>query len=71
MSYIGPWTREVINTCVYEFKRPSNRKKISKNIIDPVAHEILLKLLPYFVLHLIVQFLIIIVLIYVSKKVAT
>jgi hypothetical protein len=71
MSNIGPWTRDIINTCINEFKRPSNRKKISKNIIDPVAHEILSRLLPYFVLHLIVQFLIIIVLMYVSKKIAT
>ena len=71
MSNIGPWTRDIINTCINEFKRPSNRTKITKNIIDPVANEILMKLCPYFVLHLIVQFLIIIVLIFVSRKIAT
>ena len=71
MSKIGPWTSEIINTCVNEFRKPDNREKIAKNIIDPVASELLTRLRPYFAIHIIVQLLIILVLMYVSKKIAT
>lgn len=64
MTFIGPMTNELINSCVEELKRPENKKKISKNIVDPIVSEITLKLWPYFTAHILIQMVIVIVLIY-------
>ncbi len=65
MSYIGPWTEEIINVGIKQFKKPENRKKITINIIDPIVKEISTKLLPYFATLLILQIIIVIMIIYI------
>lgn len=64
MSYIGPWTKEILNTCIKQFKKPENRKKITVNVIDPIVKEISFKLLPYFATLLILQIVIVVLIIY-------
>ena len=65
MSYIGPWTKMIIDECVVQFKKAENRKKITNNIIDPIVKEISTKLLPYFATLLILQIIIVVMIIYV------
>ena len=64
MSYIGPWTSEILNVCINEFRKKTTREKISKNIIDPITREVTSKFVPYFTIHIIIQILIVILLIY-------
>lgn len=64
MSYVGPITDAIIDAGINEFKKPSNRIKITKNIIDPIVKEISTKLLPYFATLLILQIIIVGLIIY-------
>jgi len=64
MSYVGPITDAIIDAGINEFKKPSNRAKITKNIIDPIVKEISTKLLPYFATLLILQIIIVGLIIY-------
>lgn len=65
MSYIGPITQDLIDTCVNEFKKKDTREKISKNIVDPIVLEIKEKFYNYYLLFIILQFVIICLLIYI------
>ena len=67
-SYVGPITDEIISVCIEELKRPENKKRISKNIVDPIVAEITGKLWPYFTAHIMVQIVIILVLIYLISE---
>ena len=65
MSYIGPWTQNIINICIDQFKKKETRKKITTNVIDPIVKEISTKLLPYFATLLILQVIIVAMIIYI------
>lgn len=65
MSYIGPVTKAVIDASIDEFKKPTTRDKITKNIVDPLVKEISSKLLPYFATLLILQITIVGLIIYI------
>jgi len=65
MSYIGPWTNDVLNACISEFQKPKTREKITTKIIDPIVKEISSKLLPYFATLLILQVFIVALVFYV------
>jgi flagellar biosynthesis protein FlhB len=65
MSYIGPITRDLIDTIIKEFKKKENREKVSTYIIDPVVKEVLKILYPYFGIYLLVQVLTIVLLVYI------
>jgi hypothetical protein len=64
MSYIGPLTQTLLDSCITEFKKNDTRNKITENIIDPIVKEISTKLLPYFATLLILQIIIVILVIY-------
>jgi hypothetical protein len=64
MSYVGPITDAIIDAGINEFKKPANRAKITKNVIDPIVKEISTKLLPYFATLLILQIIIVGLIIY-------
>ena len=64
MSYVGPITDAIIDAGINEFKKPANRAKITKNVIEPIVKEISTKLLPYFATLLILQIVIVGLIIY-------
>jgi hypothetical protein len=61
---IGPMTNNIIKYCSDQLKNKDTREKISKNIINPLVKEIMLKLLPFILFQLIIQIFIIVILIY-------
>jgi len=65
MSYIGPWTKNILDSAIGEFQKPETRQKITKNVIDPIVKEISTKLLPYFATLLILQVMIVGLIIYI------
>ena len=67
MSYVGPVTSSIIDASIEEIKKPANREKITKNIVNPIVKEISMKLLPYFATLLILQIAIVGLIIYILK----
>jgi len=65
MSYIGPFTQNIINLCIEEFKKKDTKDKISKYIIDPVIIEVYSRLYHYYVLIVVLQIIIIFILLYI------
>lgn len=65
MSYIGPLTQDLLNTCINEFKKKDTRDKLTKNIIDPIILEVKKRFYNYYILFIILQFIIICLLIYI------
>ena len=65
MSYIGPVTRDLLNSCIRELKKKDNKDKINKHIIEPVMYEVTNRCFPYLMIHLIIQIVIIVMLIYI------
>ena len=39
MSYIGPLTQDLLNSCYKELKKKETKEKIMTNLIDPVVSE--------------------------------
>lgn len=69
MSYIGPFTKEILDVSIKEFKKKEVRDKLQKNLIDPIFREISLKIKPYITVFVIIQLIIILLLIYITTKV--
>ena len=67
-SFLGPMADELISNCIAELKRPENKKRVSKNIVDPIVGEITSKLWPYFVSHILIQIVIVSVLVYLISE---
>ncbi|AYV82061.1 MAG: hypothetical protein Homavirus5_3 [Homavirus sp.] len=65
MSYIGPLTQDLLNTCINVFNKKQNRLKISKQVIHPIILEIKQYFYTYYLLFIMLQFIIICLLIYV------
>lgn len=68
MSYVGPITQDLLNACVTELRKDENKAKITTNIIDPLVHEVSIRLFPYIFIFLFVQLVIIGLLVYVTMK---
>lgn len=65
MSYIGPLTKEIIDTCIKELKKKETKLKINKYLIDPILKEVMFKTYPYALSHVFFQIIIIAMLIYI------
>ena len=67
MSYIGPVTNEVLLHIFNELKKKDNKQKINDHIVDPLLYIFYSKFSSYIYFFLLVQFVIIILLIYLIK----
>ncbi len=65
MSYIGPITQEIIDTCISELKKKDTREKISTNIVDPIVYEITSRFQAHVATYVFIQLVIVGLLIYV------
>jgi hypothetical protein len=71
MSYIGPITKDIIDTCSKELKKKEVREKIMKNLIDPVVAEIFSRYYPFitcFIFIHLITICMLVYLIYLVKK---
>ncbi len=69
MSYIGPFTKEILDACIRECKKKDVKAKLQKFIIDPVFQEVRMKIKPYITLLFIIQLIIVVLLIYIAMKI--
>lgn len=69
MSYIGPFTKEILDVSIKELKKKEVRDKLQKNLIDPIFREISSKIKPYITVFVAIQLIIILLLIYITTKV--
>ena len=67
-SYIGPITQDILNTCVSEFQKKETKDKVGKYIIGPVMREVNRKMAKYYVFFVALQFIIIMLQIYIVIK---
>jgi len=65
MSYIGPLTKDLIETCAKELKKKENKDKIIANVFDPIINEIFSRYLSYISCFMFVHLITIILLIYI------
>ena len=65
MSYIGPLTRDIIDTCSKELKKKEVREKIMVNLIDPVVSEFFSRYYPYITCFMFIHMIIIVLLVYI------
>ena len=65
MSYIGPLTRDIIETCSKELKKKEIKEKIMTNLIDPVVSEFFSRYYPYITCFMFIHMIIIVLLIYI------
>lgn len=65
MSYIGPLTRDIIDTCSKELKKKEVKDKIMTNLIDPVVSEFFARYYPYITCFMFIHMIIIILLVYI------
>lgn len=68
MSYVGPITQDILNACVSEFKKKETKDKVGKYIIGPVMYEVNKKMAKYYVFFVALQFIIIMLQIYLVIK---
>jgi len=71
MSYIGPLTKDILETCAKELKKKETKDKIMKNVIDPVVSEFFRRYSAYiscFMFIHIITILLLIYIIYILKK---
>jgi hypothetical protein len=64
-SYIGPLTKNVIETFTKELKKPTTKESIMKNIVDPVVKEIMKRYAVYITCFMFMQLVIICLMIYI------
>ena len=67
MNTVAPLTTNFLNMCYTELRKKENRQKISKNIINPLVREIMIKLSPFLFFYLLIQILVVLILIYKVK----
>jgi hypothetical protein len=56
-TYIGPITQDILNACITEVKKPENKERISKHIIDPITYQIFKKVKLYYMIIVGIQLL--------------
>ena len=64
-SYIGPLTKNVIESFTKELKKPTTKESIMKNIIDPIVKEIFKRYSPYITCFMFMHLIIICLMIYI------
>lgn len=65
MSYIGPLTKEILETCGKELKKKETKDKIMKYAIDPIVNEFFRRYSAYISCFMFIHMIIIILLIYI------
>lgn len=60
MSYIGPITQNLLDTCIREFKKKDTKDKVEKLVFTPVMNRISEKIFYYFLFFMLSQIVIII-----------
>jgi hypothetical protein len=65
MSYIGPITKDILDQCSKELKKPTTKEKIMKNVIDPIVSEFFSRYYAYLTCFVFIQLIIIILLVYI------
>ncbi len=65
MSYIGPLTKDILETCAKELKKKENKDKIMKNIIDPIVSEFFRRYSKYIFCYVLIHIIILILLLYI------
>jgi hypothetical protein len=68
MSYIGPYTKDLLDEICSEINKEENKKMISNNIVTPLTSMIISHLRIYVVWFTLLQIIIILLLIYVVVK---
>lgn len=69
MSYIGPITQDILDTCIGELKKKDSIDKISKFILNPLYKEIKNKFYLHYMFIAALQIMIIILLFYIIIKI--
>jgi hypothetical protein len=65
MDYVGPFTKDLIDTCTKEFKKKENKDKIMKNVVDPIVSELFRRYYAYISFFLFIHIITILLLIYI------
>lgn len=65
MSYIGPLTQDLLETCSKELKKKETKDKIMKNLIDPIVSEFFKRYSIYILCFMITHIITIVLLIYI------
>lgn len=65
MDYIGPLTKDILDTCTKELKKKETKDKIMKNVFDPIVNEFFRRYSAYISCFMFVHIITIILLIYI------
>jgi len=65
MSYIGPLTKDILDSCAKELKKKETRDKIMNFVIDPVVNEVFDKYSSYISCFMFIHMIIIVLLLYI------
>lgn len=68
MSYIGPYTKDVLDAVCVELDKEDNKKKIADKIILPLTRIVTEKVKYYFACFFMLQLIIVILLCYLILK---
>jgi hypothetical protein len=64
MSFIGPLTASMIDTCISELKKEDNKRMIREGMIDPLINDVNRRYAPYFSCLVLLLLSIVVLLIY-------
>lgn len=65
MSYIGPLTKDLLDTCAKELKKKGTKDKIMETVLDPIVNEIFRRYSAYISCFMFIHMITIILLIYI------
>lgn len=65
MDYIGPITKDLLDTCTRELKKKENKDKIMKNFFDPIVTELFKRYLSYISCFMFIHIITVLLLIYI------